>query len=392
MARARRRQIDVRRELGRRLEQAGEHRGFREIHVARRLVEVILRRRIDAEGAAAHIGAVEVELQNLVLGQARFQPHRQEGFLDLAVERALVRQKQVLGELLRQRRAALHDAAGARIGDQRAHGAADIDAEMLVEAPVLGGEHRLDQIVGELVERHRVVVPDAARADLVAVAVEEGDRQFRFLQPVVVRGLVERRHRQRQHQHGAGGAQGGAFRHELVERAPPAGDVEAVHEGGEALVALARAGAAAEDAGIDPGVEPEHQLLEIGLPVLGEQVAQGFGRSSRKGAARLRPTTGADDRPAAKRQFSRSARLRPMPAGWLTAPKVNGNCGEKGAVSATSVRWGAGRPGAMRCGVFGGMAARFTLVIPKRKHGDKQSDDENQHRSDQTQDLNGRLS
>ena len=200
-ARARGRQIDVRRELGRRLEQAGEHRGFRQVHVARRLVEVILRGRIDAEGAAAHIGAVEIQLEDLVLGQPRFQPHRQERLLDLALDRALVGQKQVLGELLGDGGAALHDAAGARIGDQRARGAGDIDAEMLVEAPVLGREHRLDQVVGKLVERDRIVVPDAARADLVAVAVEEGDRELGLLQPVVVRGFAERRDRQRQHQH-----------------------------------------------------------------------------------------------------------------------------------------------------------------------------------------------
>ena len=74
-ARARRRQVDVRRELGRRLEQAGEHRGFRQVHVARRLVEIILRRRVDAEGAAAHIGAVEIELEDFVLGQPRLEPH-----------------------------------------------------------------------------------------------------------------------------------------------------------------------------------------------------------------------------------------------------------------------------------------------------------------------------
>ena len=82
---------------------------------------------------------------------------------------------------------------------------------MLVEAPVLGREHRLDQMVGKLVERDGVVVLDAALADLVAVAVEEGDREIGFLQPVVVGGLAEGGHRERQHQHEADGAERGAF-------------------------------------------------------------------------------------------------------------------------------------------------------------------------------------
>ena len=59
-----------------------------------------MRRAVDAERAAAHIGAVEIELEDLVLGQARFQPDRQERFLDLALDGALVREEQVFGELL----------------------------------------------------------------------------------------------------------------------------------------------------------------------------------------------------------------------------------------------------------------------------------------------------
>ena len=65
---ARRRQVDQRREFARRLEQAGEHRRFRQRHVAHRLAEIVLRRAVDAESAAAEIGAVEIELENLVLG------------------------------------------------------------------------------------------------------------------------------------------------------------------------------------------------------------------------------------------------------------------------------------------------------------------------------------
>ena len=275
LARARGRQVDVGRKPRRRLEQSGQHRGLGQVHVARRLVEIILRRGIDAEGAAAHIGAVEIQFQNLVLGQARFQPHRQEGFLDLALDRALVVQEQIFGELLRQRRAALDHAAGLGVGDEGARGAGDVDAEMVVEAAVLGGEHRLDQIVGKLVERHRIVMPYAAGADLVAVAVEEGDGELRLLEPVVVRGLAERRHGERQHQNGAGGAERGAFRDDFVEGARPAGDVEAVHEGGKPLIALAQVGIAAEQPGIDAGVEAQHQLLDFRLPIGRKKVAQG---------------------------------------------------------------------------------------------------------------------
>ena len=78
------------------------------VDVARRLVEVEMRGAVDAEGAAAHIGAVEIELQDLVLGQPGLEPDREEGFLDLALDGALVVQEQVLGELLGDRRAALH--------------------------------------------------------------------------------------------------------------------------------------------------------------------------------------------------------------------------------------------------------------------------------------------
>src|SRR4029079_17344788 len=109
---------------------------LREIDVARGLVEVEMRSAIDAEGAAAHVGAIEIELQDLVLGQARLEPDREEGFLDLALDGALVVEEQVLGELLGDRRTALAHSAGLRVGDERARGAGEVDAEMVVETAV----------------------------------------------------------------------------------------------------------------------------------------------------------------------------------------------------------------------------------------------------------------
>ena len=81
-----------------------------------------------------------------------------------------MRWSKVLGELLGDRGAALHHAAGAGICHQRAHQARRVDAEMLVEAAIFRGQRRLDQMVGEILERDRIVVADAAAADLVAVA------------------------------------------------------------------------------------------------------------------------------------------------------------------------------------------------------------------------------
>jgi hypothetical protein len=64
----------VRRKSRWRLEQAGKHRCFGQVHVTRRLVEIELRGRIDAKRAAAEIGAIKVQFENLVLGQPRFEP------------------------------------------------------------------------------------------------------------------------------------------------------------------------------------------------------------------------------------------------------------------------------------------------------------------------------
>jgi len=59
-----------------------------------------------------------------------------------------------------------------------------------------------------------------------AVAIQEGDRELGFLQPILVRGLAKGRNREGQQQHEAAAAQRGHFREWLDEQpAPPAGDM-----------------------------------------------------------------------------------------------------------------------------------------------------------------------
>ncbi len=176
--------------------------------------------------------------------------------VDLALVGAFVREEQILGKLLSDGRAALHDAARPGVGHERAEGAQKVDAEMLVETPILGRQHSLDEMIGHFIERHRIVVLDAAAADLVAVAVEKGDSEIGLLQPIVVGSLPEGGYRQRQHEYEPAGAQRRRLRQRFDENpAAPAGDMGAVHERGEPLVEFARPFAALEYSGIDARIE-----------------------------------------------------------------------------------------------------------------------------------------
>ena len=112
--------IAARRQPRRRLDQAGEQRRFGERQLPRRLAEIALRRRLHPVGAGAEIDAVQIHFEDLRLAELVFEPERQHDFLQLAAERALLRQEQVLGELLRDGRAALRHAAVQHIGDDGA--------------------------------------------------------------------------------------------------------------------------------------------------------------------------------------------------------------------------------------------------------------------------------
>ncbi len=241
----------MRRVFRRRLEQAGHHGGLGKRDVLHRLAEVVVRRGRDPERAAAHVGAVEVELEDLALGQVELEPDGEEGLLDLALEGALVREEQVLGELLRDGRPALHHAAAARVDGERPRGADRVDAPVLEEAPVLSGERRLDEIVGHFVELDRIVVLDAASPDLGAVAIKEGDGEVLALEPVLA-GLVERGLSQGQHDDGAGDPNGRGLAGDLEDHARRAADAQLRHQLGVAAPAVRGAPGALEQGRVDP--------------------------------------------------------------------------------------------------------------------------------------------
>ena len=76
-----------------------------------RLLEVEPRRRLDAVGAVARVHLVAVDREDLFLGVALLDLDREDGLADLALERLLVGEAELLlevaRELLRQRAGAL---------------------------------------------------------------------------------------------------------------------------------------------------------------------------------------------------------------------------------------------------------------------------------------------
>ncbi len=94
--------------------------------------------------ALAEIHVVEIQLEDLVFGRLALEDDRHVLLGELALERLRGRQEEVLHQLLRDGAAADQvRAIAAQVGDDRADGADDVHARMVVEAAVLDGEHRL---------------------------------------------------------------------------------------------------------------------------------------------------------------------------------------------------------------------------------------------------------
>ena len=127
--------------IGGALDQSDQHRKLAHVELVEGLGEVILAAESEAVDGAravlAEIHLVEVGDEDFFLGEMRLEPQCHHRLGHLAAEALLVGQKVVLDQLLRQRAAALHHAAGPQVGPQGAQDAQHIDAVMLIEAPVL---------------------------------------------------------------------------------------------------------------------------------------------------------------------------------------------------------------------------------------------------------------
>ena len=140
--------MDERRMPRRRLDDAGDERRLAQRHVRDVLGEEQPRRfghAVHGERAAlAEPHVVQIELEDLILAQPALEDERHELILHLADRAPFLREERVLDELLRQRAAAaqVRLAAGRVVPDRR-RDADGIDADVVVEPPVLDREDRL---------------------------------------------------------------------------------------------------------------------------------------------------------------------------------------------------------------------------------------------------------
>ena len=155
------------------LHHAHEERALGEREVLDRLAEVVERGEAHAVDRAvavlAKVDFVQIRLEDLVLVVVDFQQHRHEELGDLARERTLGREEEVLHQLLRQRAAAL-ESLQAEERDRRARDAAQVEAVVRVEIAVLVRDQRLHQVLWHLGEPHQHAV-------LVVRGIDSADGQ-----------------------------------------------------------------------------------------------------------------------------------------------------------------------------------------------------------------------
>ena len=144
--------------VARRLGQRGEIRGLGQRELVQRLVPIGLGRGGNAVGPAAEIDLIQIELEDLLLGEGPLDADGEDRLLELALDVLIPRQQEVLGHLLGDGRSADHvRSAGlqrAQIGDDGAEDALNVEAAVLIEVLVLGRDEGVDDALGNGGDRH----------------------------------------------------------------------------------------------------------------------------------------------------------------------------------------------------------------------------------------------
>ena len=137
---------------------ACQHCTLIEAQLTGMLAEIGESRRFYAVGTLSEINLVQIHLKDFILGILSFQLECQENFLNLSLQRTLLRQIRILGQLLRDGGAALTDRAAQHIRYGSAENAPGVNTEMLIKAMVLNADKGVLQFLGNISQLHRHAV------------------------------------------------------------------------------------------------------------------------------------------------------------------------------------------------------------------------------------------
>src|SRR5262249_56906059 len=129
---------------------------FSQSDVACGFSKIMLGSLLDSVGAGTKIDTIDVELENLRLGEFPLEPERQHHLLKLAGDRPFLGQEKIFGKLLRDCGAALCHAAVQDVGEGRTSDSEGIDTAMRVEAPVLYRDERLRHVDRHFLQSHGI--------------------------------------------------------------------------------------------------------------------------------------------------------------------------------------------------------------------------------------------
>ena len=140
------------------------------------MTEEVSTRRIDTVCTASEVDLVEIELEDLFLGEFPFHRHGQNGFAQFAIKRAIAVQKHVTGELLSNGRGRPQPIL-ARGPDINGSGeAVRIHTRMRVEAPVFHRNHGIFHDLRNLVGRNPLPIARAKLDEFRAVSRPDDNR------------------------------------------------------------------------------------------------------------------------------------------------------------------------------------------------------------------------
>ena len=174
-------EIDHRVVARRRLGQPGQHGELGQRKILHRLAEIGACGGLEAVGALAEVNLVDVELENLVLGEVVLDLHRQHRLGQFARHGLFIRQEEIARHLHGDGGGAFLDAPGQQVRTCRAQHAEGIDAAVRVKALVLGGDDRLLHVFRNFVDSNEGAALFAEFADQGAVRGVDAQRQFGFV-------------------------------------------------------------------------------------------------------------------------------------------------------------------------------------------------------------------